>query len=508
MKLFFSDQIKQLDAKTIEYEPISSTDLMERAACACYDVIMCNYSDSSSFTIFAGTGNNGGDALVIARKLVEAGKIVKVFVIKYSEHLSEDFKINYIRLEELNVDITELTGFDCKELVVGKNSVIIDGIFGSGLTRPVTGWLADIIDLINMSELTVISIDAPSGLFGEDNKSVLNNSKARVVNADLVLALEQPSLSLMFAENYDFVSKFTIVPIGLSNKAKAEIDTDYQMITNEYVKELLKVRSPYSHKGTFGNVLVVAGKYGMMGAATLCAKSAYRAGSGLVTLHVPAKCVDIAQVTVPEAIMCIDESDYIFTGITDIERFSAIAVGPGLGCKPNTIKGVIELLKCNKKIVIDADALNILSEEENWEAIIPESAILTPHPKELERLFGTFTDSYSRVVYLKKWCKDRRVAIVIKGAYTTVIDNNGKVYINTTGNSGMASGGSGDVLSGIIVSLLGQNYSVSEAACIGVYIHGLSADIALNVQSEESMIASDIIENIGSAFKYMRNDEI
>lgn len=478
---------------------------MERAACACYDVIIDRYKNNNSFIIFAGTGNNGGDALVIARKLVEAGKKVKVFIVKYSEKLSDECTINYERLKKLKADIKELTKSD-KPLIIDKDSVVIDGIFGSGLSRAVTDWLADIINNINISGAPVVSIDIPSGLFGEDNRLVSDNKEARVVEADLVLALEQPSLSLMFPENYVFVREFVIVPIGLSDIAKSEMKTDYYMLTRESIGALLKDRSPYSHKGTFGNVLVVAGKYGMMGAATLCAKSAYRTGSGLVTLHVPAKCVDIAQITVPEAVMCVDESDYIYTGVSDTDHFSAIAVGPGLGCKPNTRKGLFELLKSDKKMIIDADALNILSEEEEWEKLIPESSILTPHPKELERLFGEFADSYSRITYLKRWCNEKSVTVVIKGAHTTIIDNTGDVYINSTGNSGMASGGSGDVLSGIIVSLLGQGYSVSEASRIGVYLHGLSADMALVKQSEESMIASDIIENIGMAFKYIRNN--
>jgi NAD(P)H-hydrate epimerase len=505
MKLFFSDQIKQLDAKTIEYEPISSVNLMERAACACYDIIINRYKDSSSFTIIAGTGNNGGDAFVIARKLAEAGKRVKVFVVKYSDNLSDDSFVNYEKLKKLNVYIKELTSTD-KELIIDKNSIVIDGIFGSGLSRAVTGWLADIINSINTSDAAIVSIDIPSGLFGEDNRLVYDNKDAKVVEADLVLALEQPSLSLMFPENYMFVKEFVIVPIGLSNIAKSEIVTDYYMLTEQNIGTLLKERLPYSHKGVFGNVLVVAGKYGMMGAATLCAKSAYRTGSGLVTLHVPSKCVDIAQIAVPEAIMSVDESDYIYTGVSDTDHFSAIVVGPGLGCKPNTRKGLLELLKSDKKMIIDADALNILSEEDDWEKLIPESSILTPHPKEFERLFGKFADSYSRIIYLKRWCNEKSVTVVIKGAHTTIIDNAGDVYINSTGNSGMASGGSGDVLSGIIVSLLGQGYSVSEASRIGVYLHGLSADMALEKQSEESLIATDIIENIGSAFNYIRDN--
>jgi len=502
MKIFTSDQVRQIDKFTIENEPVTSIDLMERAARQITGWLTDHYDQGYSFAVFSGPGNNGGDGLAVARMLLQQFYKVTVYIIRISDKLSPDAKINYDRFKKLdNAEIYNIRDNDhLPEL--SENEIILDAIFGSGLNRHSDGLSARIIKHLNSLSNTRISIDIPSGLFGEDNT---NNHAENIIKANLTLTLQFPPLSFFFAENEQYTGKWEVLPIGLAKNAIREIDSPYRYILSGDISVLLKKRKRFSHKGTFGNVLLIAGSYGMMGAAVLSAKAALRTGSGLVTVHLPGFGYQIVQIAVPEALISMDESDVIFSSVPELAGYNAIGIGPGLGSRINTQRALLDLLKKVKvPLVVDADGLNILSANEEWLHLLPVGTILTPHPKEFDRLAGESNNGYSRNQLQIEFARKYNAIVILKGAFTSIALPDGSCYFNSTGNPGMATAGSGDVLTGIILSLLGQGYSPAHAALVGVYLHGLAGDLAAKVGSEESMIAGDIIEFIGNAYRISR----
>ncbi len=502
MKLFTSEQIRNIDRYTIENEPIVSIDLMERAAGRIAEWLTTNYDRSRSFTIFAGPGNNGGDGLAVARMLLQKHYRVRTCVVRISDKISADAQGNYDRLKSTGSgEIQDIHENDPMPSVA-KDAIIIDAIFGSGLNRPVDGFAASVIRFLNSLPNMRISIDVPSGLFGENN---LDNLPENIIKADLTLTLQFPPISFFFSENEQFTGKWNVLPIGLSSHIISETPSPYNYVEHQDIRVLLKKRKRFSHKGTYGNVLLIAGSYGMMGAAVLSARSALRTGSGLVTVHVPVRGYQVIQTAVPEALVSLDESDSVFSCLPELSAFSAIGVGPGLGSKANTQRALYDLIKKTKvPMVIDADGLNILSSNKEWLKILPEGTILTPHPREFERLAGKAGSAYQRNNMQIEFARKYNMIVILKGAYTATAMQDGSCYFNSTGNPGMATAGSGDVLTGMILSLLGQGYSPANSALIGVYLHGLAGDLAAAKSSEESVIAGDIIENIGKAFNLSR----
>jgi NAD(P)H-hydrate epimerase len=499
MKIFTSEQIRQIDKYTIEHEPVASIDLMERAACQIADWLTVQYDQTQSFTVFSGPGNNGGDGLAVARMLTQKYYKVTVYIIRISEKLSQDTQINYERLKSTGVtEIFDL--YDNDQLPsIQEDDIILDAIFGTGLNRPADGFAARLIRFINSLPNIRISIDIPSGLFGEDNT---DNRPDNIIKADVTLTLHFPALSFFFGENEQYTGKWYVLPIGLSQHAIQKTDSPFNYVISSDIPGYLKKRKRFSHKGTYGNVLMIAGSYGMMGAAVLSARAALRTGSGLVTVHVPQSGYQIVQTALPEALISIDASDIVFSNVPDLSGFNAIGIGPGLGSKVNTQRALYDLVKKTKvPLVIDADGLNILSANKEWLNILPHGTILTPHPKEFERLAGNSKTGYKRNQMQIKFAQKYNVIVILKGAYTSIALPDGSCYFNSTGNPGMATAGSGDVLTGIILSLLGQGYIPTHAALVGVYLHGLAGDYAASKGSEESVIASDIIENIGRAFR-------
>lgn len=502
MKIFTSEQVRQIDKYTIENEPIASIDLMERAAQQITGWLTDHYDQRYSFTVFSGPGNNGGDGLAVARMLLQQFYSVTIYMIRISEQLSPDAKINYDRLKKMdNIEIINIRDHD-QMPVLSENEIIVDAIFGSGLSRPSDGLTARIIKHLNSLPNTRISIDIPSGLFGEDNSC---NQPENIINADFTLTLQFLPLSFFFAENEQYTGNWEALPIGLAKNAIQEIYSPYNYVLSSDISVLLKKRKRFSHKGTYGNVLLIAGSYGMMGAAVLSARAALRAGSGLVTVHLPGFGYQIVQTAVPEALISMDASDVIFSGIPELAGFNAVGIGPGLGSMINTQQALLDLLKKVKvPLVIDADGLNILSANKEWLNLLPAGTILTPHPKEFDRLAGESGTGYDRNQRQIGFAQKYNVIVVLKGAYTSIALPDGSCYFNSTGNSGMATAGSGDVLTGIILSLLGQGYIPAHAALVGVYLHGLAGDLAAKEGSEESVIAGDIIENIGRAYRTAR----
>ncbi|MBN1116342.1 MAG: NAD(P)H-hydrate dehydratase [Bacteroidales bacterium] len=500
MKVFTARQIREIDAYTIENEPIPSIKLMERAALALSAWIRKKLNKSASLLFMAGPGNNGGDAWALARMLYHHGYTNIRFCFIDTGELSPNSLENKKQLsEETDIRIKSIkTEKDFP--FISEDEWVIDGLFGTGLSRPLQGIPAAFVEYINQSNKKgVISIDIPSGLFSEDNSA--NNYKS-VIKANFTLSFQFPKLSFFLSDNYEFVGMWEILDIGLHPEKINKESTPYCFLTKNKILTLIPERCKFSHKGTYGHALVVAGSYGMMGAAVLAVKSAVHSGAGLVTAHIPRLGYEIMQCSVPEALISLDESDIIFTEVNSIEKYQSVAVGPGLNIKSNTSKALFDLIKkLNVPLVIDADAINILSKNLEWLNQLPKNTILTPHPGEFDRLTKKHNSHFERLMTQVELSQKHKLIIVLKGAHTSITDIDGNVWFNTTGNAGMATGGSGDVLTGIIVSLLAQKYPVADAAKIGVFVHGLAGDIAIKKMGYHALSASDIINNLGKAFK-------
>lgn len=498
-KILNVEQIRQWDTYTIENEPISSLDLMERAASAAFNEISIFYKKklkNKTFHIFCGTGNNGGDGLVIARKLIEEGCEVKIYILKTGNSASSDFLQNLKSLNELTQNIVNSEVFnEFTKNTFNKNSIIIDAILGSGLKRKAEGEIAEIINEINKTDVIKWSIDIPSGMFADQHSEGIS------INADFTITFQTKKLGFYFAENAKRNGKVIVVDIGLSRTYYKSLSVDYQEIKKEMLSSFIKPRLQHSHKGTFGHAFLIAGAFGKMGAAVLAAKSCLRSGVGLLTTQIPKCGYDIMQVSVPEAMAIVDNDIWQISNIT-LKHYDAIGIGPGIGTSKETYSALKQFLSKNSNpLVIDADALNLIAYHADLQPFIPKYSILTPHPKEFERLFGTTTNDFERFDLLRKKAVELQVFIVLKGAHTIVATPEGKAFFNTSGNPGMATAGSGDVLTGIILSLLAQKYSPQEAALLGVFLHGKAGDFAAKKWGENALIASDIVQNIGKAFQ-------
>ena len=499
MKIFPSSSIKRLDAYTIENEPIASIDLMERAAKALTKAIAQRWDTEIPVTVFAGPGNNGGDALAVARMMAEKGYEVEVFLFNTKGELSPDCQTNKELVEMMEeVKFHEISTQFVPPTLTSRH-LVIDGLFGSGLNKPLSGGFAAVVKYINSSPATILSIDVPSGLMCEENTF---NVKAHIIHADVTFSLQFPKLAFLFAENTEFVGEWDILDIQLSQKGIEETETNYEMLEVEEIRSLIKPRKQFAHKGNFGHALLIAGSKGMGGASVLAARACLRSGVGLLTVHAPFCNNDILQTSIPEAIVEHDTNDTCFAIPTDTDDYQAVGIGPGLGRSSETEAALLEQLEhCQSPVVLDADALNILANHHHTLTHLPKGSILTPHPKELERLVGKCQDSYERLMKACELARTAKVHIILKGAYSAIIAPEGKCYFNPTGNPGMATGGSGDVLTGVVLALLAQGYSAEEAAKIGTYIHGLAGDFAQKKQGMIGLIASDIISCLPTAWR-------
>ena len=505
MKILTSSQLKELDKYTIAHEPIASIDLMERAAIALTNAIIRRWDKSFKMVVFAGPGNNGGDALAVARMLSQRGYHVEVFLFNTKGKLSEECQTNLERLKMCgSVYFTEIsTQFDPPELT--ESHVVIDGLFGSGLNKPLSGGFAAVVKYINASKAQVVAIDIPSGLMGEDNTY---NIRQNIVHADVTLSIQLPKLSFLFPENEDVVGEWELLDIGLKQSYIDATASPFSILGEEVIRPIVKPRKRFAHKGSFGHGLLIAGSYGMAGASILSAKACLRSGIGLLTVHTPIHNHDILQISVPEAIVQTDIHERYFAQPTDLSRYKAIAIGPGLGQEEDTALAMMEQIQgSNLPIILDADAINILSTHRNWLSRLPKRCILTPHLGELERLIGKCMDTYERLTKVKELAAYLQSYIIVKGAWTTIVTPEGEYFFNPTGNPGMATGGSGDVLTGILLALVAQGYSREEACKLGVYIHGLAGDIAAEDMTETGMISSDIINALPNAWKKIRQTD-
>ncbi|MGM9718974.1 MAG: NAD(P)H-hydrate dehydratase [Prevotella sp.] len=505
MKIFTSAQIHELDKYTIDHEPIKSIDLMERAAIQLTDSIVAEWDKDMKVVVFAGPGNNGGDALAVARMLAVRGYNVSTWLFNTSGRLSDDCKQNRDRLKDVKqvasfVMVTE--EFDPPTL--DAQTLVVDGLFGSGLNKPLTGGFASLVKYVNTSPAKVVSIDIPSGLMTESNEY---NVKSNIMKADVTLTLQQPKLSFLFPENQQFIGHVEVLDIGISQEGIDKTDAQFYILEKSDITPCLKRRDPFAHKGSMGHALLVAGSRGMAGAAMLAAKACLRTGVGKVTVHTPACNTLPLQIGVPEVVLDVDSDTNVVSEAVDTDCFKAMGIGPGLGTNENTAIAVIgQMRRAQCPIVVDADALNILAAHKAWLQQIPVGAILTPHIGEFDRLEGVSTDSYERLSKAMLLAERQHAYIVLKGHYTAIITPGGRVLFSPTGNPGMATAGSGDVLTGIITALLARGYTQGEACAIGTYLHGLAGDIAARSLGEESLIASDIINSLPMAFKELSNE--
>lgn len=499
IKILATAQIKAADEYTILQEPVSSIQLMERAARAFTAQFILDFPNKKKpILVLCGNGNNGGDGLAIARLLLQQKYTVTIFIFQATKY-SADFTKNLKQLKaKYKKNIHEIHSTDFINNL-SADTILIDAIFGTGLNAPLqkNSIQYQVIEKLNTLHFkNIIAVDIPSGLFADKHTDSI------AIQATKTYTFQFPKLAFLLPENARYVNDFVILNIGLHPDFIAAAKTDYFYLTQQDVKEKLHTRKKYAHKGTFGHALINAGSYGKIGAAILCSKACLRSGCGLVSVHIPACGYTIMQTAFPEAMCSTDKNASYLTSFSTEEKYAAIAIGPGLGAHPATIKAIEGFLKnYQKPVVLDADALNILAKKKTILKLLPENTILTPHPKEFERLAGKWKNDFERLSLQQNFSKKYKVIVVLKGAHTSISDKNGRIYFNTSGNPGMATGGSGDVLTGIITGLLAQGYSAPDSALLGVYLHGLAGDKALIQQSMESLLASDIIENIGNAFK-------
>ena len=496
LKILSTSQIRQADFYTIKNESIKSIDLMERAALKCFEWIQSKYDLSYTFYIFCGSGNNGGDGLAIARMLALSKYKVYCYQIKLGNNFSNDFLVNKKRLEIKLNSIKQIKQFP--EIKNKSKSIIIDSILGSGLNRNTSGFLKEIIFKINQEEVERVSIDIPSGLFSEDNSL---NKMGGIIKSKHTLCFNSPKLSFVLPKNHQFVGEFHVLDIGLNRDFISSLNSQYFYLTRDFLLNTVKSRKKFDHKGSFGHLLIVSGSKGMMGSTILMSRAALSSGVGKLSILSP-KCGEhILQTTVIEAILEQNNGKNYLTDTYNLKH-DWLAIGPGIGTNLKTKNFLISLLKKVKTpIVLDADAINIISNENKLLSFIPENSILTPHPKEFERLVGKWKSDINKLSLLKNFSKKYKLICILKGANTSICFPNGNIYFNSTGNPGMAIAGSGDVLTGIIGSLLAQGYSAEISSKLGVYIHGLAGDYAKEKFGEISMTSSNIQEFISLAFK-------
>lgn len=492
LKILSAQQIRELDTHTIRHEPIASIDLMERACNAFTAWFTARYPSDNKVGIVCGTGNNGGDGLGIARLLNNQGYDVKVWIVKGSMSESPDFTNNLERIRG-KLPMVEISTEDDQGLFADRN-VLIDAVIGSGLSRPLEGIYSQAIRCINNTSAIRIAVDVPSGLRADQT------STGEIVLADCTVTFQVPKLALFFPQNGQYLGELYIADIGLDKKFIAGTVSNYFLLEPADIRKLIKPRSKFDHKGTFGHALLIAGSYGKIGAAVLGTRSALRSGTGLITVHVPQCGYEIMQTSVPEAMVSVDADEKTFTSLSDVNPYSAVGIGPGIGQDKKTVAAVKKLLETGKRLVIDADALNIISANRELIHLLPKNCVLTPHPKEFERLAGSWKNDFERLDKQIEFSVKTGAIILLKGAHSSITSPDGKVYFNNTGNPGMATGGSGDVLTGIVTGLLAQGYSALDSALIGCWVHGAAGDRAAAHFGQISMNASDIATYLPEAF--------
>jgi len=498
MKIFSASQIRKWDEATIREQGLQESELMERAASSAKNWLLENGFGKFTIYIFCGKGNNGGDGLALARLLMQEKINVKIFILETGKPGTPGFQENLHKLQLLHCDLHFLPSAEHYP-VLTRDILVIDALFGTGLNRPLTGNAATLVQYINHHASNIVSLDIPSGMLADDS-SELNSC----IRSRYTLSFQQYKLAFLIAENNLYTGEVIIIPIGLSDSFAENESSAFELINENLIRSILPFREKSAHKGNFGHALLVAGSEGMMGAALLAARGCLQMGTGKLTCLVPSIGYTIMQSGIPEA-MCIVSGEKVIEQTTlSTSIFSAIGIGPGLGKDERTIHWLKQqLAQQNNKLVLDADALNIIAEKNESSFTIPEGTVITPHPLEFDRLFGKSKNGFERLNKAIVKAAELNIYIILKGHYTAIITPRNKVYFNNTGNPGMAKAGMGDVLTGMVTGLLARKLPLPEAALLAVYIHGLAGDLAAASKSMEAMQASDLINSIPEAWKYL-----
>lgn len=494
MKILTAKQMALIDEATIKEQSLTSFELMDRAARSLSWALTAKYSIAGqSFVIFCGKGNNGGDGLLLAHYLNQQGAIVLVYLLD-SENYSKD---NLLAQQQVPKSILRRFSLG-DEFKFPEGTILIDGLFGYGLNRCLDSEWAKVIDQINSSQRKVIAIDIPSGLLAD----MPTPKNAPIVRAELVLTFQCLKMALLMPENREYTADFEILDIQLSETAMDGMDATPIFITADLIRPFYKRRQKFDHKGTFGHSLIAGGGYGKMGSVQLALKAALRSGSGLLTAFVPSCGYEIIQTAVPEAMVITDDGVREISSFPDLGKYQALGIGIGMGTSEATTVAFSALLRTaeGKGVVLDADALNILAANPELLPLLPKMSILTPHPKELERILGSWDDDWEKMMKAQQFAIKYTAYVLIKGANSAIVTPDGKLYFNSSGNVGMATGGSGDVLTGILTALCGQGYTAEESLIMGVFLHGRATDIAVNDIGQYSLIASDIVAYLDKAF--------
>ncbi|MEM6723514.1 MAG: NAD(P)H-hydrate dehydratase [Bacteroidota bacterium] len=503
MKILNVDQIRKVDEATIKRDESTSLRLMAQASKHFTDWFVEKVHSeepfkyrSPSVVVIAGTGNNGGDGVHVADMLYHKNYRVKLQIVELGKS-SPDFEKKFKRVSRgLLFSSKPITSLEELDPEFFDFDILIDAVFGFGLNRPVTGWLADLFERINEHPIKVMSVDMPSGMFADQY------TEGTSIKADQTVSFQIPKLAFMMASNAKRIGKLNIIPIGLSQIAINKMESIHHILPNLAAKRLIPDRPEHGHKGTFGHALLWTGSYGRLGAGVLAAKACLRSGVGLLTVQIPSCGYEVFQMAIPEAMVSADTSErYLEEPIHNVNKYAAIGLGPGIDQHPGTALALGKILReAEKPLVMDADALNLLGKHPDWMIHLPKGTIITPHPKEFERLFGKTENDFARLELAIHKAQQQSICIVLKGARTAVISQEGQVSWNVTGNSGMGTAGSGDVLTGLITGLLAQGLPAFDAARIGVYLHGTAGDLAAAKKGEHSLIAGDLVDNLGKAF--------
>ncbi|OUS01874.1 carbohydrate kinase [Flavobacteriales bacterium 33_180_T64] len=497
MKIFSKEQIYEGDKLTAKKQKITSTELMERAGIQIFNWLHVRMQGAQvPIHVFCGIGNNGGDGLVIARHLIAHGYNVITYIVNCSDKRSKDFLINYDLIKQTTKKWPNMLNCEADFPEIQKEDIIVDAVFGIGLNRPVNDWVKLLFVYLRKSQAFTLSVDIPSGVYTDE----IPEDENGVVWASYTLSFQSPKLIFFLPETSKFSVEWEVLDIGIDREFLIMSETEVELIGKNEVLPIYKPRQKHAHKGDFGHSLIIGGSYGKIGSVVLASRAVLSIGAGLITAYIPKCGYQIIQTAFPEAMVITDENEAIISDITfDIEP-TVIGLGIGMGTEVETVSALKKFLKRNKTpLVIDADGLNILSKEKTLLKLLPEGTVLTPHPKELERLIGKWKDDFDKLKKTKAFSKKHSVIVLIKGANTITVFQD-KYYVNTTGNPGMATAGSGDVLTGIITGLISQGYEPLSATVFGVYLHGRAADIAIEDLGYQSLIASYIIEAIGEAY--------
>lgn len=505
MKILTNQEIGQIERSTLYAQNISPVELVERAAGALAAKIRTLCNRDVPLIFLAGWGGNGADALEVARLMSLEGYRPVVYLFNIGGNkLNDVCREMRNRLSTApNATLVEVTGsqtFRWPEISV--DSVIVDGLFGAGLNRELPRTFQLLAQNINQSGAMVISIDIPSGLMSEWNGSA---SRAHMIHADVTLTIEFPRLAFMLGDNAEVVGDWSVVKIGYDPTAVKKAPFTYFLVDRQLVKSHLKERKKFSSKFDYGHAIIFAGCRGMFGAAVLTARGALRAGAGKVTVHSASDCGNILQSSTPSAMFEADSRSQVISAMPLSSKYNAIGVGPGIGKAEETIVAFEKLAKAASaasiRMVVDADALNIIAKRPNILNYLPALSVLTPHAGEFDRLFGKSESDEERLKKAIRCAEDYNLIIVLKGHNTAIIRPDGKIMFNSTGTPAMATAGSGDVLTGVITGLMASGLRSELAAFVGVYAHGLAGEIAAATNGQYGVTAEDIAANIGVAIK-------